>query len=57
MRVAADSRWWPFSDAQVSHLNDRCARIANVRRAELGVANAVGSDIRPEEPARPIGLI
>jgi hypothetical protein len=40
------SDWnWPFSDARVPCLNVHCAHIANIRRADRTVRNAVLSDV------------
>jgi hypothetical protein len=36
---------WPSSDAQVSHLNDHCGRIANLQRADATVSSAVSAAI------------
>ena len=48
-------RSWPSSDAQVPRLNVHCAHIADTRRAEATVANAVPADSRTDLTAAPMG--
>ncbi len=43
---------WPFTDAQVSRLNDHCAHIANIQHANPTVSNAVLTDTRHVPPER-----